>query len=698
MDHLRAGVFSVPLWVMVGVAAFWAPPLGAETCPNIDPTTATHYSAIPNEPFQLEFHSAYPKPPVNPFDFNRYLEVTLYSPNCEKSLMVHGYWDGNDSWNARVSLNLSIPAQTQVQWKFVTRFVGYPDSGLDGQVGVIDLKPCAESNISGINCNLETVKHGGILKMDATGKRFAYQDGSAFDWIADTWWFFPRHFKDAVTPTANNPTGNFLGTALAKRKDQKFTVIQSHGLDKMLYDYFGAAGDDASRLAAFQQTGSTGQLSGGTMWADFDAQVKQVNRAGLVLFLGFGIYAQLGKNPFLLSNVTSTARVDIQRLFVYLLDRYGAYNINFLVTQEYNQYFDAPNSAYASKCTEGAKLEYLAGSGSNEKVCVYSPSFESRVSLVDKIGQTIHDRDPYKRALTVHNSVSTHDILEGQIPADPNAVPPAWGWSWVSFLMLQRGHFINHNQPTEYTKLNYPKPFVEGEINYEGFGRIMPNGVYLDLKAPLVAESLAVAKQSGALGISYGANALYVSVADLSEYTEGMKSWGPPTVMSDALELPGAALVQWVSRAFLGLDPQLLQPLSGRMAYSNLNYDICALNRCRMTVTGYREPAPANSTVLRREHYAVVLQRSLNPYPSTFLKVESPSSSYRVRGFRVDQAQLWMEKVVTPQWIPAELAPPQTNPRIGRIEGGWYLFIPNTPALAPNETERSWIIRVDTES
>ncbi len=614
----------------------------------LTPSAAFALTGAIHQPIEIPFQSQHATPPANAFDYaNVRLEVELQGPQG-KTQTVPGFWDGGKTWKVRVNLPITGT------WTYRSNFRGYADNGLQGKVGTI--------TVSGPLNNKATAVHGGILNFNQTSKRIEYRDGTEFKWIADTWWWFPKNFDK----------GDFLSKATQDRAEKDFTVIQSHGLDIMLQ---GA--DGRIDLSPFRNGVAL------PIWSQFDDQVQQVHDAGLVLFLGFGTYCKLQQAYFR----TQVGRETIKNLFAYVLARYGAHNTSFLFTQEYNQHFDSLRAAVVDPttgvstypygiCPPYARVQPHPSSGRN--ICMYDEDvYQQRISLLNELGLLVRAEDPYKRALTIHSGTHENQILGA----------PAQEWSWVDFILLQRGHLIQHAMPSDYA--DYigagKKPFIEGEFNYEGFGRGFNTSHPFIVKMPVVVEDAAIAMQAGSLGITYGAQGLYVSVYDEAEISSsGIGRWGLPITMSQAVDsLTAPKHLRHVLDAFREFPAKYLKPLARRMAYVSPSLDLCAQNWCRTHVSGGTDASGV-------ERYVALFQRTSGTFEETYLRVAKPNGNYRIRSTHTSNGVTWYDEVQKPAFV---LANTNDRKRIANPLTGYYLKLRKTPQVGA-DSSGVWIITV----
>ncbi|HPA16820.1 MAG TPA: DUF4038 domain-containing protein [Verrucomicrobiae bacterium] len=363
------------------------------------------------------------------------------------------------------------------------------DAGLHGRAGEFTVAP------PGADAP-EQQRHGGILRVSADHTHLTYANGTPFFWLADTWWGMP---SDRATP-------EHLGKLIAKRQSQGFTAGQMHGHRNL----DSADGSDVFQL---MEAGGEPALA---YWRKTDAYYRLAEGLGWHLCVGF--YGYVSERKYSLKTH--------HRLWAYFLARYGAYPVTFLITQEYNQPYETP--------------------GPNGKT-LYDPT-RTHGPFFTALGGWIHDRDPYRRAMTAHSAVRSREKFD------------AWPEPWYGFALLQNGHF-SRPDPAYYRSVcarEPSKPVIEGEMNYEGFSRT--NAPPLTIDAAVIRMSAYGAVQSGCAGYSYGAQGLYAHITN-PKLPGPTARWGPVLTWDQALELEGARHLAHLSGLYRSLSWWRLRPL-----------------------------------------------------------------------------------------------------------------------------------------
>lgn len=328
-------------------------------------------------------------------------------------------------------------------------------------------------------------QHGGFLKVSENHRYLTFSDGTPFFWLGDTWW---------AVPSANVPFANFQ-RMVDRRVEQGYTLFQAHGFMPLSFEPKGGIGAFTATRTPDEETVR--------YWQEVDKYFSYAEEKGMIGVFGFSTAIHLDRLPL----------SDIHRLWRYYLARYGAYPVTFLITQEYNEKPD-------------------------ERV--------EQISRLLKLGQFIKDSDPWKRAMTAHSWVHSHEGF------------PAEKEPWHDFTMLQGGHSLGlyekfYRALWERTPV---KPFVQSEANYEGF---INRAKFSD--ATVIRHTAYTAIQTGCFGFTYGAQGLYSSITDRSKPGTTAK-WGPVLTWEEGLALPGGAQLAHLRKCYESLEWWKLDPVS----------------------------------------------------------------------------------------------------------------------------------------
>jgi hypothetical protein len=235
------------------------------------------------------------------------------------------------------------------------------------------------------------------------------------------------------------------------------------------------------------------------------------NQQSIIPFIGIGFH----------KNFDSPSLDNLKLLWRYLVARYGAFAVGWLIAGEYN---------------EGDK--------------------PARVAKLMALGQFIKDIDPYKRAMSIHPWSYSGDKRQ------------AWDQPWYDFIMLQCGHkdwAFKGGPPPASLYLNiyqrHPrKPLLEDECDYEGIK---------DIDAQRVRLIAYRAVQSGSFGFTYGAHGIWYPY---QSYNERQFTYiGKAVPWWVALTHPGGAQMGYLRRLYESVDWWKLEPRPGAVtATANL--------------------------------------------------------------------------------------------------------------------------------
>jgi hypothetical protein len=199
--------------------------------------------------------------------------------------------------------------------------------------------------------------------------------------------------------------------------------------------------------------------------------------------------------------MTKTPADEMQRLWRYIIARYGALPVTWLVCGEYNQ-FNKPDIVRNAMAT----------------------------------GRFIKRTDPYRRAMSIHPWYFRKEQRQ------------AWAEPWYDFIMIQGGHRCYPG--TEIYLKPYGsksvKPLLECECNYEGIQKMTDADVRW-------AAYRAI--QSGSFGYTYGSHGLWNASPTPAE-----SKWGPATEWWVALARPGGEQMRHLRDCYESVDWWKLEP------------------------------------------------------------------------------------------------------------------------------------------
>lgn len=408
--------------------------------------------------------------------------VTFTGPHGE-STAIPAFCDGGRQWKARFLPSRPGP------WQWRTSCDAGPASGLDALAGAFTAQAPAADEVNPL------WRHGGILQVAADRRSLTYTDGTPFFWLGDTWWFCPS----ALVPIrgSSNPA-----IASAYRHLVELRAAQGYSVVHMAF--LGDSGVNGAYSAMF-----AGELVP-AYWREVDRYLELANRHGIIPVIGFGFHQGLN---------TPTLE-QLQRLWRYVLARYGAMGVSFLICGEYNQ---------------------AGGKAPQTQQAVLSPADSARIPKMLELGQFIKANDPWHRAMTVHPWWFGGEKRE------------AWSCDWYDFIMLQGGHGKDGPPPAFYRDIvaQVPhKPLLEGECTYEGI---------FSFSDAVVRRNAYKAIQCGSFGYTYGSQGLWYpnqSAADTK-----FSDWGPTVPWWEAAARPGARQLGHLRRIYESVDWWRLRPL-----------------------------------------------------------------------------------------------------------------------------------------
>lgn len=384
-------------------------------------------------------------------------------------MKMPAFWDGGNQWGVRFA-----PTQPG-GWKYRLHVADGVDPGLEGRAGSFDVEPAVSGNVLYL--------HGGFLKVAPSGRYLTYSDGTPFFWLGDTWWFCPSE----LCPIGKSSTprhASMFKAMVDTRKAQGYSVAQ------MLF-----AGPQKPHGRTLGRTGRWGE-DDNAYWKRVDEYVRYATDQGLLLALGYRFSSYLD----------DAFPGDLRLLWRYLVARYGAYPVTWLITGEYNQ-----------------------------------DNIDARIRKTDMIGAYIKTIDPYGRAMTVHPWEYHGDKRQ------------LWNAPWHDFTMLQGGH--GGYPPARIYADAYTakptRPFLEDEANYEGI-RNMGDEV--------VRTTAYQAIQSGSFGYTYGSHGLWYPIHSHDERIEHIDRWGKPIPWWEALDRPGGRQMGYLRKFYESLPWWRLEP------------------------------------------------------------------------------------------------------------------------------------------
>jgi hypothetical protein len=358
-----------------------------------------------------------------------------------KQISIAGFWSGGKEWK----VNFAAPYSGE--WKYKSTSTDKYLNGKSGTFKVIEWSDQdKESNPA--RRGLVRVNRLGPL----AGHYFEYSDGTPFLWIGDTWWNWTK--KDIYLETFKE--------LVVDRSEKGFNIGQL---------FVPGNGDEESSLLD-----RTYSILDTAHIRRVEEIIRYANSKGITVWI-HGWWSR--------QNIDSRiGEYKIKRWWRYLIHRFAAYNVVWVMAGEYNMY------NYG-----GFPLDFWK-----------------------ELGKMINEEDPYERIISVHN---TPPFWDGGADA------PQWSTGsvlhnegWLDYNQCQVGHgrYANEMIPfivSEDYKRKPSKPVVVTEPWYE-FVEGNPTG--MDIRFAAWSSIL-----SGAAGHTYGGG--HVWWADVPESPSNVGSW-----------------------------------------------------------------------------------------------------------------------------------------------------------------------------
>lgn len=375
-----------------------------------------------------------------------------------KKIILTAFWDGGKNWK----VNFTSPYTGS--WKFTSISKIRSMNGKKGSFTVIDWTEAEK---------LENPTRRGMIRVmkNDNNHYFEYADATPFLWIGDTWWNWTK--KDIRFETYKQLVDN--------RAEKGFTIgqifIPGNAWDKKY-----------SMLDSTYSSLDTEQIK------NVERMISYANSKGITIWIhgwwgGKNLDSEIGGEK-------------MQRWWRYLIHRFCAYNVIWVVAGEYN-------------------LNNYGGMG---------------LDFWKNLGNMIKEEDPYDRIVSVHN---TPPFWDGGKEA------PQWSTasvlhreSWLDYNQSQVGHgkFANEMIPSTVSNAyhcNPAKPIVVTEPWYE----------FTIDKAPACDIRFGAwsAILSGAAGHTYGGGKIWS--ADVPESPQHL-GYEPKAAGGTTLDYEGAVSIK----------------------------------------------------------------------------------------------------------------------------------------------------------
>src|SRR5664279_3558759 len=257
-----------------------------------------------------------------------------------REITIIGFWNGGSEWCA----NFTPPATGR--WEYKTSST---DRSLNGKKGKLDVVTWSDEEK-----NSNPVRHGFVRvnkNGDTPGHYFEYADGHPFLWIGDTWWNWTdsrihlETFKQLVDDRA----------AKGFNVGQLFVPGNGWSRESSLLD-------DTYTIPDIEHIKKVEEM------------IRYANSKGITVWI-HGWWSRPNMN-------LTIGAEKIERWWRYLVHRFGAYNVIWVLAGEYN-------------------MNNYGG---------FRPDFWK------DLGKLIKDEDPYERIISVHNTPPFWDGGAGAPP------------------------------------------------------------------------------------------------------------------------------------------------------------------------------------------------------------------------------------------------------------------------------------------
>lgn len=391
------------------------------------------------------------KPSANPYadipvgGNEDHLKVRFEGVSGEATGKVYtltGFWKGGKEWR----VNFTAPYAGKWRYSTVSR-----DRGLNGRKGSFEVLPWSEEEKKA-----NPVRHGHIVVMKegpGAGRFFQYSDGTPFLWVGDTWWNW----------TNKNIRPETFKRLVDNRAEKGFTIGQ-------LFVPGNGWGRPSSILDATYSKLDTAHAN------RVEDMIRYANSKGITVWVhGWWSRENMDKN---------IGPEKIMRWLRYLVHRFGAYNVVWVLAGEYNMY------NYG-----GLPLSFW-----------------------NELGTMVKNEDPYQRIVSVHN---TPPFWDGGADA------PQWGTgevihgeAWADYNQVQVGHgkYANEMVPYVITSEYGRKPARPVVVTEPWYEFIEGSASGMDVRFAAWSAIL-----SGAAGHTYGGG--HVWLASTPEAPGGPGSW-----------------------------------------------------------------------------------------------------------------------------------------------------------------------------
>jgi len=412
----------------------------------------------------IESHKAYTDP------FND-VDVDVVFTKDDQSWRVPTFWRGENRWTVR----FAPPVSGTYAYHLESTDRSNPD--INGHEGHITVAAYAGDNT--------LLKHG-MIRVSANKRYFEYADGKPFYWLGDTWW----------TGLSDRLSWDGFKILAADRKKKGYTVALIQGGFAPMQEEHAPIDPGFSNEGGAVYPPDFRALN--PKYFDYaDRRIQHMIDMGIVPAIVGGTRGL----------ITQMGEAKLKQYWRYLVARYGAYPVFWIVADEP---LDPPPARVA-------QLKYLKS--------MVEPGWT-------EVARYIRSIDPY------HHPLSTNEI---NAPYDT----PFEDASVTDFDLIQPGHVGWPSIATAVSQITsrYPqhnKPIVQGEIGYETHGQ--------DHFENFQRAAFWLAMLNGAAGHTYGTietSEMYTSDKPLHRIRYSVYTW------EEAMSFPGSTQV--------GLDSKFLR-------------------------------------------------------------------------------------------------------------------------------------------
>jgi hypothetical protein len=444
------------------------------------PVVVVHKWEVLTINFRTQTNYTNPYEDIPVIENNDLLYVIFTGINGEatdKQISITAFWSGGKDWK----VNFAAPYAGEWKYRSIST-----DKNLNGKSGTFKVIEWSDQDKS------SNPTRRGLVRVNIlgplAGHYFEYSDGTPFLWIGDTWWNWTK--KDIYFETFKELVDD--------RSKKGFNIGQLF--------VPGNSGDESSSLDRTYSILDTAQIR------RIEEMIRYANSKGITVWI-HGWWSR--------QNIDShIGEYKIKRWWRYLIHRFGAYNVIWVMAGEYNMY------NYG-----GFPLDFWK-----------------------ELGKMIDEEDPYERIISVHN---TPPFWDGGADA------PQWSTGsvlhnegWLDYNQCQVGHgrYANEMIPfivsADYNR-KPAKPVVVTEPWYE-FIEGNPTG--MDIRFAAWSSIL-----SGAAGHTYGGG--HVWWADVPESPSNVGSWPMEAGFErTTYDYEGAVSMGILAKFFMGIQWWNMEP------------------------------------------------------------------------------------------------------------------------------------------